>query len=455
MTSRGRATVQGLGRFGGGVGAACFLAREGWQVTVTDLQSERELQESIASLEGYEVRFVLGGHERADFIDTDLVIANPAVSPKNEYLRAARGAGVRIATEIGLFLERCPAKVAGITGTQGKSSTAHFLYQLLVAAGLPARLGGNIGRSLLEELDSMTEEEVCVLELSSYQLEGLTSEIKGKPFSLGIITNLQSDHLERHGDTESYHLAKLELASLLNQEAHLLAGPGVMKRARALAPSAVEAFKLEDCDTSEGTEEERFSFIGEQLTTPGSADHLPLFQRDNLLLALRAARLLGAESSALRAAAPQLKGLEHRLEDLGLIAGRRVYDNGVSTTPDSTEAALKSLSGPLTLIAGGQAKALPLDELVRSIAARPVQVVLFGACASDWAQKLLAADIMCDVTHDVRDAVERALAVSREGETILFSPAAASFDAYPNFRERAADFRAAIKGRSESDSKTS
>ena len=81
--------------------------------------------------------------------------------------------------------------------------------------------------------------------------------------------------------------------------------------------------------------------------------------------------------------------------------------------------------------------------------------MLFGACASDWAQTLLAADIMCDVTHDVRDAVERALAVSREGETILFYPAAASFDAYPNFRERAADFRAAIKGRRESDAKTS
>ena len=447
MTSRGRATVQGLGRFGGGVGAARFLAREGWQVTVTDLQSERELQESIASLEGSEVRLVLGGHERADFIDTDLVIANPAVSPKNEYLGAARDAGVRIATEIGLFLERCPAKIAGITGTQGKSSTAHFLHQLLVAAGLPARLGGNIGRSLLEELDSMTEEEVCVLELSSYQLEGLPSEVKVKPIKLGVITNLQSDHLERHGDTESYHLAKLELASLLNQEAHLLTGPGVMKRAQELAQDTIERISVKDCGDP--------ASAGELFESAKDAAHLPLFQRENLLLALKAAQLLGAEPAALRAAAPQLKGLEHRLEDLGLIAGRRVYDNGVSTTPDSTEAALKSLSGPLTLIAGGQAKALPLDELVRSIAARPVQVVLFGACASDWAQTLLAADIMCDVTHDVQDAVERALAVSREGETILFSPAAASFDAYPNFRERAADFRAAIKGRSKSGSKTS
>ena len=455
MTTRGRVTVQGLGRFGGGVGAARFLAREGWQVTVTDLQSELELQDSIAALGGAEIRLVLGGHERADFTDTELVIANPAVSPTNEFLLAAREAGVPVASEIGLFLERCPAKIAGITGTQGKSSTAHFLYQLLDAAGLPARLGGNIGRSLLDELELMTEEETCVLELSSYQLEGLSRELCAKPLSLGVVTNLQEDHLERHGDAKSYHLAKLELISLLNDEAPFLAGAGVSMRAQELTPGALERVSLEECDADISASEDSFTHMGEVLGSAADAAHLPRFQRANLLLALRAARLLGAESSALRAAVPELTGLEHRLEDLGLIAGRQVYDNGVSTTPDSTLAALASLSGPLTLIAGGQAKALPLEELVLAIAARPIQVILFGACAAEWARALRAADVECEITADVTGAAERALALSKEGETILFSPAAASFDAYPNFRERAIEFRAAITGRREIDIKTS
>lgn len=455
MTTKGRVTVQGLGRFGGGVGAARFLAREGWQVTVTDLQSELELQDSIAALDGAEIRFVLGAHERTDFTDTELVIANPAVSPKNEFLLAARAAGVPVATEIGLFLERCPAKIAGITGTQGKSSTAHFLYQLLDAAGLPARLGGNIGRSLLDELDSMTEDETCVLELSSYQLEGLSRELCAKPLSLGILTNLQEDHLERHGDAKNYHLAKLELVSLLADQAPLLAGAGASMRAQELAPSALERVSLEEYDADREATEDSFTIMGEVLGSTADAAHLPKFQRANLLLALRAARLLGAESSALRAALPGLTGLEHRLEDLGLIAGRQIYDNGVSTTPDSTQAALASLSGPLTLIAGGQAKALPLEELVLAIAARPIQVVLFGACAAEWARALRAADIMCEITADVPDAVDRALALCKEGETILFSPAAASFDAYPNFRERAIEFRSTITSRSESGPKTS
>jgi UDP-N-acetylmuramoylalanine--D-glutamate ligase len=152
---------------------------------------------------------------------------------------------------------------------------------------------------------------------------------------------------------------------------------------------------------------------------------------------------------------PKLTGLEHRLEDLGLIAGRQVYDNGVSTTPDSTQAALASLSGPLTLIAGGQAKALPIDELVRAIAARPIQVVLFGACAEEWARALRSADVTCEITVDVPSAVDQALALCEEGEALLFSPAAASFDAYANVRERALAFRAAITSHSKSDIKTS
>ena len=451
MTTKGRVTVHGLGRFGGGVGAARFLAREGWQVTVTDLQSELALQESLAALEGADIRFVLGRHERKDFTDTDLVIANPAVSPKNEHLLAAREAGVAIATEIGLFLERCPAKVVAITGTQGKSSTAHFLYQLLIASGLPARLGGNIGRSLLDELDSMSEQETCVLELSSYQLEGLSNEIKETPISMGVLTNLQEDHLERHGNAEAYHLAKLELASLLELDATMLAGEGVALRARELAPSALERICLRECDASTQATGDSFTFMGEVLGSTADAAHLPEFQRANLLLALSAARLLGAESSDLSAAIPGLTGLEHRLEDLGLIAGRRVFDNGVSTTPDSTRSALASLKGPLTLIAGGQAKALPIEELVLAISERAVQVVLFGACAEEWARALRASDVMCEITGNVPEAVDRALSLCKDGETILFSPAAASFDAYPNFRERAAEFLSAIHRHSRND----
>ena len=135
------------------------------------------------------------------------------------------------------------------------------------------------------------------------------------------------------------------------------------------------------------------------------------------------------------------------LEDLGEVADRRVFDNGVSTTPDSTEAALESLPEGFTLIAGGEAKALPLDSLVRSAAARAKQVVLFGACAEEWSRSFRDAGSSCEVTSTVGDAVETAWSMTSPGDTLLFSPAAASFDAYRNFRERALDFRACVAAR--------
>ena len=455
MKSSGRVTVQGLGHFGGGAGVARFFAREGWQVTVTDLQNEEELSDSISSLEGVDVRLVLGRHDEGDFTDTDLVVANPAVGPKNKYLAAAKAAGVRVVSEVGIFLDRVPGSVVCVTGTQGKSSTAHFLYQLLVDAKIPARLGGNIGGSLLDELHDMTALETCVVELSSYQLDGLADEITKTPLDLGIITNLREDHLERHGTVEAYHTAKLGIARLLSERAPLLMGAGVIERARDLAPDATERVDLYETGAHLRIEGERFSLRSEALGDVADAGHLPLFQRENLLLALGAARILGAPASLLATSIPDLNGLSHRLEDLGLLRGRRVYDNGVSTTPDSTLAALEALPAGVTLLAGGEAKALPIDGLVRAAKQQARQVVLFGACAVEWAQAFRQADSKCEVAETVADAVEIAWSLTERGDTILFSPAAASFDAYKNFRARAMDFRGCVTSQAEISRSTS
>jgi UDP-N-acetylmuramoylalanine--D-glutamate ligase len=455
MKSPGRVTVQGLGHFGGGAGVARFLAREGWQVTVTDLQTEEELCNSIASLADVDVRFVLGRHDEDDFTDTDLVVANPAVNPNNKHLAAARSAGVRVVSEVGLFLDRAPGCVVAVTGTQGKSSTAHFLYQLLVDAKLPTRLGGNIGGSLLDELQAMTAEETCVVELSSYQLEGLAEEVTGTPLDLAIITNLREDHLERHGTAEAYHAAKLGIAQLLSEGAPLLMGAGVIDRARTLAPEDTERVDLYETGALLRLESESFSLRSDVLGDVSDAKHLPEFQRENLLLALGAARLLGAPASLLAASIPTLSGLSHRLEDLGELRGRHVYDNGVSTTPDSTEAALEALPTGVTLLAGGQAKALSIDGLVRAAKLRARQVVLFGACAKEWAHAFRESGTKCEVVETVADAVEVAWSETERGDAVLFSPAAASFDAYKNFRSRAMDFRRCLTPQGEVSAPTS
>ncbi|MCP3993033.1 MAG: UDP-N-acetylmuramoyl-L-alanine--D-glutamate ligase, partial [Actinomycetia bacterium] len=161
-----RVTIMGLGHFGGGVGAARWLAQEGARVTVTDLADDRALACSLDALaDAFIAGFHLGGHREEDFRNTDLLVVNPAVRPDNPFLRIARESGVKVTSEIGLFMERCPAPIVGVTGSNGKSTTAAMTSQILQRAGFRTWLGGNIGESLLGRLGEIAPDDRVVLEL--------------------------------------------------------------------------------------------------------------------------------------------------------------------------------------------------------------------------------------------------------------------------------------------------
>lgn len=457
----GRAvTVMGLGSFHGGTTVARFLARHGAQVTATDLRHERELQPALEELSGLDVRFVLGRHDERDFTEATLVVANPAVAPTSPYLAAARASAVPVTSETALFLELCPARIAAVTGTQGKSSTCNTLAQLLVASGIPCHLGGNIGRSLLDAALAMTADEIVVLEISSYQLEALPKSLSGRDgpprVELACVVNVLADHLERHGTLEAYAQAKrriLELPAAVAGRAVLSAEDTRLREWNAPGLTRVDVFPTELTDRGLNLRDGAFRFHREAL---GRVVDLALpgeFQRANTLMALGMARLLGAEPDRLAAALPGIRALPHRLEDLGLHRGVRVIDNGVSTTPDSTLAVFSSLPAGFTLMVGGKLKALPLDDLVRESRGRVRRVIAFGAGRTALAEAYRAAGIEVHTADKVGEAVETAFRELAAGETLLFSPAAASFDQYLNFQERALDFRRAVTGLGETVSR--
>lgn len=447
-----RVTVQGLGLFGGGAAVARFLTRRGARVTVTDTRTAAELAPAIAELAGVPVRFVLGEHRREDFADTDLVVANPAVAPSNAWLAVARAAGVPITSEIALFLELCPARIAAVTGTQGKSSTCNTLHQLLVADGQRAHLGGNIGRSLVESAESMGADETVVLEMSSYQLESLPPVLgrDGAPprVEAVCVTNVLADHLDRHGTIEAYAAAKrriLDLAAARGGWAVLSAEDPRLAAWTAPGLHRLDAYPTRLSDQGLNLREGTFRLHREHL---GRVDALRLpgtFQRENTLLALGLARVLGADPARLAAAIPRLAALPHRMQDLGTYAGHRVWDNGVSTTPDSTLAVFGSLAPGFTLLVGGKHKDLPLDDLIEAARGRVRRVVSFGKAAELLRDAFAAAGIPAQAVETVPQAVETALEGLREGEELLFSPACASYDQYLNFQERAQAFRHSLE----------
>jgi UDP-N-acetylmuramoylalanine--D-glutamate ligase len=265
-----------------------------------------------------------------------------------------------------------------------------------------------------------------------------------------------SDHLERHGSQEAYEAAKRRLLELVPRACPLLL-PADDARVRGwdTADRTVVRFSAggaeRGADPAAKLRVADGRFLEGRRTLARVAD-LRLagdFQRANALAALGLARALGATPEALAAALPRCGGHPHRLEELGTFAGHRVWDNGVSTTPDATASALVALAArgePVTLLAGGQAKALPLEALARTAAQRARRAITFGASGAELARAFRAAGLEVLECADLEQAVERAFAHMEAGEALLFSPACASFDRHLNFQDRARAFRAALPG---------
>ncbi len=211
MEVRGRlATVMGLGRHGGGVAVARWLAEQGAIVTVTDTATSEALADSRQALADVGIAaWHLAEHREADFDEADLVVINPAVRPGHPLVARARSRGATITSELELFLTRCPGPMIGVTGSNGKSTTAAMIAAILGADGRQVFLGGNIGRSLLADLPTMTSKSWTVLEISSFQLAWLSANCPLP--DIGLLTNITPNHLDWHGTLADYTAAKARL----------------------------------------------------------------------------------------------------------------------------------------------------------------------------------------------------------------------------------------------------
>src|SRR6266702_3108408 len=202
-----RVLVMGLGLHGSGIAAARYAAQHGAIVRVTDLRSAQVLAPSIQALAGLPVEYVLGQHRNEDFLWAEIVIRVPGVKRNSPYLQIAREHGAAIELEIALFFQECPGRIIGVTGTRGKTTTTTLIYEILRASGLPAVLGGNVaGVETLSLLPQITPETLVVLELSSWQLEGLAPHAISP--SVSVMTNVYPDHLNTYEGMEDYAAAK-------------------------------------------------------------------------------------------------------------------------------------------------------------------------------------------------------------------------------------------------------
>ena len=432
MDYRGRrATIMGLGHFGGGVAAARWLARQGAIVTVTDTADEATLADALAALADAPIAaFHLGGHRPEDFSHAELLVVNPAVRPGNPLVEIARRAGAAIDTEIGLFLKACPAHAIGVTGSNGKSTTAAMTAAILAAGGVRAWLGGNLGGSLLDNLDEIRADDWVVLELSSFQLWHLGGGID-QPSSMprmpqiAVVTGCSPNHLDWHSSWAEYVAAKQSI--LLRQTAADMA---------VLNPYDAEASLLAPIGSRPAARIAAVGRVAEAaIARPAQSD-----QRG--LRGGRRRRRAGCDWQAVRRGLEGFRGLPQRLEWFAVIDGRRFYNDSSATTPESTVAALESLDGGVWLLAGGADKGCDFGPMAAAVARRTNGVALFGAVAEMLHARIAAenADLPCVVLKTMDEALQWCWSRSKPEDVILLSPGCSSHDQFRNFRRRGEEF---------------
>ena len=428
--------VMGLGRFGGGVDVVKFACEVGARVVVTDLAKPEALAESIAQLKGLDVEYHLGSHEPADFEQADMVVANPAVPLDNKFLQIARKAGRKITSQIELFFELCPAKIIGITGANGKSTTTSLTAHLLRSRfGNKVWLGGNIGNEpMLTIVGRIKPDDLVVLELSSFQIEQLAQSSKAP--QVALLTNLTPNHLDRYKTFENYCKAK----ELIFQH----------QKPDANQP-AVSIFNGEDEVGSKWYV--KYQKDAGRVCVKFSADLVPSGMRAAYGLPGRAylANLAGAIAVAKRfdvtdeqiiRCLPAFKALPHRLQLVGQARGVRWYNDSKATTPDSSIVALEAFDSPI-IIAGGHDKHIPFDEFGAKIAQKAKAAILIGQTAGAIGkiiQNHPQNKAQVKYAKTLAEAVQIANTLAAKGDAVLLSPACASYDMFENYEQRGEQF---------------
>ncbi|MDA1014447.1 MAG: UDP-N-acetylmuramoyl-L-alanine--D-glutamate ligase, partial [Planctomycetota bacterium] len=380
-----RVTVMGLGRFGGGVAAARFLAERGARVTISDLKSDEELADSLAELDDVPIHdMCLGHHRETDFTDVDLVVVNPAVPPRNPLVQAAARARVPLTSEIALFWQFNRGRTLGVTGSNGKSTTTGLVDSILQADGRTTWLGGNIGRSLLPEIDRIQPEDWVVLELSSFQLCSLDQLFTSPEVS--VITNLAPNHLDWHESMGHYRWAKQAMLRWQSNDATAVLNASDLDVSHWITSGRRLMFgydeTLEAGLFSSGAEtvfrdHERTLRLPlrDWVTLPGQHNF------ENAMAATCAALAIGVSESSVQAGLQAFRALPHRLEFVAEVAGRRFYNDSLATTPESARAALDAFTEPVIILAGGYDKHVDLTEFADAIAHKTKAAALMGQTA--------------------------------------------------------------------------
>ena len=438
-----------------GVAAARFLAANGAKVRLAD-HEVRDFGREHLALDRLPVEWRTGegGEDLLDSID--VVVPSPGVPRESALLTAARRRGMPIFSEIEIAYRFLAIPIYAVTGTNGKSTTTELLGDMLRRAGLRPFVGGNLGTPLVSAVEvsrsgsaSLAGGADCaVVEVSSFQLEWVE---QFRP-SIGAFLNLTADHLDRYESLDAYGEAKAALLSRQSVEDWAVLSredPWVWQYRERVA-SRVVSFGFDPVELGAFA---RDGAVVIRLPTADSTEEVFTLERsrlrgvhnfENVMAAALMARLAGATPAAVQEAIDRFPGLPHRLQTVREKDGVRFIDDSKGTNVGAVVKSLASIAGPVILLAGGVEKGGSYEPLRSLVKTRVKRLVLFGE-ARENIRRALGADTETVLAADLDDAVRRAAEVARSGDTVLLSPACASFDMFRDYAERGERFRALVE----------
>ncbi|MCL4426022.1 MAG: UDP-N-acetylmuramoyl-L-alanine--D-glutamate ligase [Firmicutes bacterium] len=427
-----------------------FLLREGARVAGFDQKTPPQLGNRYRELAALPLELHLGPGYLKDLVGFDLLFLTPGMRKDLPEIRRAREEGIPVLSEIALLFALCRAPIIGITGSAGKTTTTTLTGQILQAEGRwPVFVGGNIGAPLIEKVREIPPDALVVLELSSFQLEGLARS----PW-IGALLNISPNHLDIHASMEEYVAAKKNIFRHAGKGdvAVLNLDNSWTRQMADEVPGRVIPF------TRRGVLGEGASCADGDLIWAGPWGRERILARsdillpgehnlENVLAAMAITLTVGVSPETLRKVVREFRGVEHRLELVRELRGVKYYNDSIATAPDRTRAAIETIKGPLILIAGGYDKHIGFEELAARIVRTVSDLVLLGVTA-DKIQAAVESAIPLGSegpsihrVKNMEEAVQVAGKIAQPGHSVLLSPACASYDMFTNFEERGRRFK--------------
>ncbi|MCC6146166.1 MAG: UDP-N-acetylmuramoyl-L-alanine--D-glutamate ligase [Anaerolineaceae bacterium] len=442
-----------LGAARQGLALARYAAAQNAIVTLNDQRPASEIQSAIQSMSNLPVHWVFGSHPIDLLNDADLVCLSGGIPLNLPIVVEASRRGIPLTNDTQLFLEQVRAPVVGITGSAGKTTTTTLLSRI-ARAGLPSGskvwTGGNIGQPLIEFVDQIREEDLVVLELSSFQLE----QTSISPHVAAIL-NITPNHLDRHGTLAAYTGAKARILAFQHAGDIAILGcddPGAWALA-CEAKGKLSGFGLTSLPSAIDGAYSHQGFLHLRI---GSDDQKIMPESDillrgahnlrNTLAACSIAWAANLSIEAMQAGIQGFAGVPHRLEWVATINGVNWYNDSIATAPERSLAALRSFEEPLVLLLGGRDKNLPWETLAQAVRSRVDHVIVFGEAADKIAAALGKPapgqkPNTLELCSNLKEAVQTAARTAEPGDVVLLSPGGTSYDEFRDFEERGERFR--------------